>query len=127
MVKASGKKDGASGMDLFRRHENNPIITVNDLPMQAIAVYNPGVAQVGDEIVLLLRVELADGRSSLYVARSKDGVNNWVIYPNPLLAPGDPDSPIADYEEVGCEDPRSFSPPHQRQMVHAAPPDDRQD
>ncbi len=93
-------------MDLFRRHENNPIITVNDLPMPAIAVYNPGVAQVGDEIVLLLRVELADGRSSLYVARSKDGVNNWVIDPNPLLAPGDPDSPIADYEEVGCEDPR---------------------
>ncbi len=93
-------------MDLFQRHENNPILTVNDLPFRAIAVYNPGVAQVGDEVVLLLRVELEDGRSSLYIARSKDGVNNWDISPTPLLSPDDPDSPIAEYEAVGCEDPR---------------------
>lgn len=93
-------------MDLFRRHENNPILTVNDLPVHAIAVYNPGVAEMNGEVILLLRVELADGRSSLYVARSKDGVNNWEVSPTPLLAPDDPDNPIAEYETIGCEDPR---------------------
>lgn len=93
-------------MDLFQRHPNNPILTVNELPVHAIAVYNPGVAEVNGEVVLLLRVELADGRSSLYVARSKDGVNNWEISDTPLLAPDDPDSPIAEYETIGCEDPR---------------------
>lgn len=93
-------------MDLFRRHENNPILTVNDLPIHALGVYNPGVAMMNDEVVLLLRVELPDGRSSLHVARSRDGVNNWNISPTPLLAPGDPDSLIAEYETGGCEDPR---------------------
>lgn len=93
-------------MDLFRRHENNPILTINDLPVHAIAVYNPGVAELSGEVVLLLRVELADGRSSLYVARSEDGVNNWRISQAPLLSPDDPDNPIAEYETIGCEDPR---------------------
>lgn len=93
-------------MDLFRRHENNPILTINDLPAHAIAVYNPGVAELSGEVVLLLRVELADGRSSLYVARSEDGVNNWRISQAPLLSPDDPDNPIAEYETIGCEDPR---------------------
>ncbi|MFN3421729.1 MAG: glycosidase, partial [Armatimonadota bacterium] len=83
-------------MDLFRRHPNNPILTVNQLPVPAIAVYNPGVAEVNGEVVLLLRVELADGRSSLYVAKSKDGVNDWEISDTPLLAPDDPNNPIAE-------------------------------
>ncbi|CDM64244.1 glycoside hydrolase family 130 protein [Pyrinomonas methylaliphatogenes] len=90
-------------MDRFRRHPQNPIITVDDLPFPAIGVYNPGVAEVKGEIVLLLRVEGVDGRSRLHVARSRDGIGSWRIDETPLLAPEDPESP---YEELGCEDPR---------------------
>lgn len=90
-------------MDLFRRHENNPILTINDLPFPAIGVYNPGVAEVNGKVLLLLRVEKPDGRSCLYVAWSKDGVNDWHVEKEPFLAPGDPEHP---HEELGCEDPR---------------------
>lgn len=88
---------------LFRRHERNPILTPADLPVPALGVYNPGVAEVDGAVVLLLRVEGTDGRSSLYVARSEDGVRNWRVEPTPLLLPG---GPVDPYVELGCEDPR---------------------
>lgn len=89
-------------MELFRRNEKNPILTAEDLPMESLGVYNPGVAEVNGEVVLLLRVENTDGRSSLHVARSPDGVGDWSVDPDPLLAPGGEDPS----EELGCEDPR---------------------
>ena len=42
---------------LFIRHHNNPLITTKDLPYQANAVFNAGAADLGDEVLLLLRVE----------------------------------------------------------------------
>jgi predicted GH43/DUF377 family glycosyl hydrolase len=89
-------------VELFRRNEKNPILTAEDLPMESLGVYNPGVAEVNGEVVLLLRVENTDGRSSLHVARSPDGVGDWSVDPDPLLAPGGEDPS----EELGCEDPR---------------------
>ena len=95
---------------IFQRHESNPILTIDDLPVNRrylpLAVFNPGVVEMDGEVVLLLRVEAEDGRSSIYVARSRDGVSNWRIESSPLLAPDDPDSPIAEYESNGCEDAR---------------------
>jgi predicted GH43/DUF377 family glycosyl hydrolase len=87
---------------LFTRVPANPIIVASDLPYPANAVFNPGAARVGRETVLLMRVEDLRGISSLYVARSADGVTGWQFDEQPLLAP-DPDH----REEVwGCEDPR---------------------
>jgi Predicted glycosylase len=43
--------------ELLQRAANNPIITAADLPYRANAVFNPGAARVGEETVLLLRVE----------------------------------------------------------------------
>jgi predicted GH43/DUF377 family glycosyl hydrolase len=84
------------------RHPSNPILTADDLPYPANTVFNPGAARVGDETVLLLRVEDLRGVSSLLVARSADGITDWRVEEKPLLAP-DPAHP----EEVwGCEDPR---------------------
>ena len=88
--------------DLFQRHKNNPIISTLELPIPALAVYNPGVAEFGGEVLLLLRVEVEDGRSQLHVARSKDGVSDWRVESEPLLSPESGD----EYEEFGCEDPR---------------------
>jgi predicted GH43/DUF377 family glycosyl hydrolase len=90
------------GRHLFVRHPSNPILTADDLPFPANTVFNPGAARVGDETILLLRVEDLRGISSLVVARSADGIGRWHVDEEPLLAP-DPAHP----EEIwGCEDPR---------------------
>lgn len=88
---------------LIRRHPNNPLITAADLPYEANTVFNAGATLVGDETVLLLRVEDRRGISHLTVARSHDGISNWRIDSHPTLSP-DPDNYP---EEVwGIEDPR---------------------
>ena len=50
-------------------------------------MFNPAAAQVGDETILLARVEDLSGISHLTVARSANGVDGWVVDPEPLLAP----------------------------------------
>jgi beta-1,4-mannooligosaccharide/beta-1,4-mannosyl-N-acetylglucosamine phosphorylase len=87
---------------LFQRYQGNPIITASDLPYPGSAVFNPGAVLVGDETLLLLRIEDMRGISHLTVARSSDGIGGWRIEPEPLLAPnGD-----APYDALGVEDPR---------------------
>jgi predicted GH43/DUF377 family glycosyl hydrolase len=104
-------KDG--GRNLFVRHASNPIITADDLPYAANTVFNPGAARVGDETVLLMRVEDLRGISSLQVARSKNGVGDWRMDPEPLLTPNH-----ARPEEVwGCEDPRLVFLPEQEEWA----------
>jgi predicted GH43/DUF377 family glycosyl hydrolase len=89
--------------DLLQRHPDNPIITTAQLPYPANSVFNPGAGRVGDETVLLMRVEDFRGISHLLVARSSDGVAGWLFDDTPLLAPESDGRP----EEVwGCEDPR---------------------
>ncbi len=91
------------GDGLFERYASNPILTADDLPYPANAVFNPGVARVGDETLLLVRVEDRRGISHLHVARSLDGVTDWRFDPTPLLEP----DPKTHPEEIwGCEDPR---------------------
>ncbi|HET7726466.1 MAG TPA: hypothetical protein VFK54_03990 [Candidatus Limnocylindrales bacterium] len=88
---------------LFTRSQANPILTAADVPYPANSVFNPGAARVGDETVLLVRVEDLRGISQLHVARSTDGVTDWRFDPQPLLR-SDVDR---DPEETwGCEDPR---------------------
>ena len=55
--------------ELFVRHASNPILTAADWPYPCNVVFNPGAAQVGDETVLLARVETLSGISHLTVAR----------------------------------------------------------
>jgi predicted GH43/DUF377 family glycosyl hydrolase len=88
---------------LFSRSEANPILTAADVPYPANSVFNPGAARVGDETILLARVEDLRGISQLHVARSTGGVSDWRFDRRPLLR-SDVDR---DPEETwGCEDPR---------------------
>jgi len=90
-------------LELFRRHPDNPIISVDDLPYPANSVFNAGATRMGDEVVLLLRVEDRRGISHLTTARSSDGVSRWRIDQEPTLAPSAQTHP----EEIwGIEDPR---------------------
>jgi predicted GH43/DUF377 family glycosyl hydrolase len=88
---------------LFQRSASNPILTAADVPYPANSVFNPGAARIGDETILLVRVEDLRGISQLHVARSADGETGWAFDPEPLLradADRDPE------ETWGCEDPR---------------------
>lgn len=88
---------------LFDRDPANPIIRAADLPYQANSVFNAGAVDMGDEILLLLRVEDRRGISHLTVAKSRDGIGGWHIESAPSVTP-DPDN---FPEEIwGIEDPR---------------------
>jgi len=89
---------------LFHRHDKNPILTAADWPYPAHSVFNPGATRLRDGTTLLLcRVEDRRGHSHLCAARSTNGIDGWVIDPEPTLRP-DPDN----YPEElwGIEDPR---------------------
>ena len=57
-------------LELFQRHPDNPILSPEDWPYAANAVFNPAAAALADETVLLARVEDLRGISHLTVARS---------------------------------------------------------
>lgn len=89
--------------ELFVRSNRNPIITFRDVPYPCNSVFNPGAVQVGDEVILLLRIEDLEGRSHITLARSADGETGWRVDRKPFLEPGAPDYPE---EAWGCEDAR---------------------
>jgi predicted GH43/DUF377 family glycosyl hydrolase len=92
----------SSTHELFERCPKNPILTVEDWPYPANAVFNAAAAIVDGETLLLVRVEDFRGASHLTVARSKDGISNWRIDKQPTFAP----SPAHPEEIWGIEDPR---------------------
>lgn len=88
---------------LFTRYPGNPVLTAENIPYPANSVFNAGAVKVGDESLLLMRVEDRRGLSHLTVARSKDGFTNWQVDSHPTL----PADPVGHPEEVwGIEDPR---------------------
>src|SRR4030043_1457128 len=89
---------------LFSRNPHNPLLTAADWPHTANSVFNPGAGRLKDGTTLLLcRVEDRRGISSLWAARSSNGVDKWEIDPKPTLAP----EPDKNPEELwGVEDPR---------------------
>jgi predicted GH43/DUF377 family glycosyl hydrolase len=89
---------------LFHRHHKNPILTAADWPYAAHSVFNPGATLLPDGSTLLLcRVEDRRGHSHLCAARSKNGLDGWVIDPAPTLLANPDQYP----EELwGIEDPR---------------------
>jgi beta-1,2-mannobiose phosphorylase / 1,2-beta-oligomannan phosphorylase len=88
--------------ELFTRSPANPILSAADWPYPANSVFNPGATFCNGETVLLCRVEDRRGISHLTVARSPDGIGDWRIEAQPLLA-GDDRDPVTRW---GVEDPR---------------------
>jgi len=89
--------------ELFTRYEGNPILTAEKWPYQANSVFNPAATLHDGETLLLTRVEDMRGFSHLTVARSKDGLTDWAIDPEPTLLPDPEKHPE---ETWGIEDPR---------------------
>jgi predicted GH43/DUF377 family glycosyl hydrolase len=88
--------------ELFKRYKGNPILAPEDWPYPANAVFNPGAVKIGNQTLLLVRVEDMRGFSHLTVARSADGFTKWNIDRLPTME--------ADHssmeERFGLEDPR---------------------
>src|SRR5206468_6829214 len=89
---------------LFNRSDKNPILSAADWPYPAHTVFNAGATLLQDGTTLLLcRVEDRRGHSHLCAARSKNGIDGWVVDAEPTLR-ADPER----YPEElwGIEDPR---------------------
>jgi predicted GH43/DUF377 family glycosyl hydrolase len=89
---------------LFHRHAGNPILTASMWPYPVHSVFNAGATRLKDGTTLLLcRVEDRRGHSHLCAARSRNGVDGWVMDDEPTLLP----DPRRYPEELwGIEDPR---------------------
>ena len=88
----------------FVRHENNPILTADDIPYGCNTVFNAAACRFEDRYVLLLRVEDLHGHSHLTLAFSEDGYR-FQVQSEPWIMPSD-DPRFEPYERYGVEDPR---------------------
>lgn len=98
---------------LFTRFDGNPILSAQDWPYPANAVFNPAAARLNDETLLLVRVEDMRGFSHLTVARSANGFTDWHIDPEPTLVA----DPSSREERWGLEDPRVVWLEEQKQFA----------
>ena len=89
---------------LFKRHPVNPLLTAELWPYAINTIFNAGATLLADGTTLLLcRVEDRRGVSHLCAARSRNGVDGWIIDPAPTLLP---DLEKHPEETWGIEDPR---------------------
>lgn len=101
---------------LLERHDKNPILTAEDWPYPVHTVFNPGATLLQDGTTLLLcRVEDRRGISHFSAARSKNGLDGWVIDSTPTFSPDPENYP----EEMwGVEDPRiTYLPDEGRYLI----------
>lgn len=93
-----------TGRDLLHRYEGNPLIAREDMPFRCSTVFNGTPVKVGDEYLLLLRVEGQQGYSFFALARSRDGLE-FTVDDEPCMLPAR-EAPWDIWEEHGIEDPR---------------------
>ena len=86
---------------LFKKYENNPVITPAMMPVQCLYTFNPGAIKHNGEYIIMMDVTTLDDIHRIWVARSKDGYH-WTPDPNPPKWP-EPD-PI--HPETCTYDPR---------------------
>jgi predicted GH43/DUF377 family glycosyl hydrolase len=87
---------------LFERYEGNPVLTAENWPTTVNAVFNPAVTEFEGDTLLLVRVEDRTGISHLAVARSADGLNNWIVEQDRTIMP----NLDSHAERFGIEDAR---------------------
>lgn len=95
----------SQGRDVFHRWEGNPILDIEDMPFRCNTVFNGTPVKLGDEYLLLLRIEGQQGYSYFALARSRDGLQ-FEVEEEPVLLPA-AEGPFAKYESLGIEDPRA--------------------
>jgi len=92
------------GRDVIRRCRKNPLISLQDFPFRISDIWNAGVVRFDGQYLLLITVEMLEGRTNIYRARSDDG-EDFALDPLPFMTPVE-DGPDRVYESVGIRDPR---------------------
>lgn len=59
--------------DVVHRWEDNPIIDNSDLPFKCLNMYNAGCVKIDGRYLLLITIEMLDGRPSIFLASGEDG------------------------------------------------------
>ncbi|MBT8220289.1 MAG: glycosidase [Bacteroidia bacterium] len=102
-VEIAGKREKINLSRVVHRYKNNPIVTCHDVNkvwhqphLKVVTVHNAGITQYKGEVLMLFRSHLRNGISILGIARSKDGLTDWRIDPNPALMPCDQDDEFID-------------------------------
>ena len=91
-------------MNEIKKYKKNPILTKDDVPFKVNSIFNPGAVKYKDKYLLLCRVEMPNGRSSLVLAESDDGYD-FTVANKPCLTPED-HKDCYEYVNWGIEDPR---------------------
>jgi predicted GH43/DUF377 family glycosyl hydrolase len=88
----------------IEKFPKNPILTAGDVPFKLNSIFNAGAVKFNGEYLLLCRAEMPVGRSSLVLARSKDG-KKFTVDTEPCIKPED-HGEFNYLTEWGVEDPR---------------------
>jgi predicted GH43/DUF377 family glycosyl hydrolase len=94
----------ATRRDLLHRWEQNPIITLTDVPYRSNTVFNGTPVKRDGEYLMLVRVEGQQGYSFFALAHSSDGLH-FQVEKEPCMMPAR-EEPFRTWEEHGIEDPR---------------------
>jgi len=105
-----------------KRYKENPILTSKDVnkvwtdpKLQTITVHNAGITEYNGEVIMLFRSHLRNGISVLGIARSKNGLEHWIVDEKPAImacnendnfAEGKDINELIENEQGGVEDPR---------------------
>lgn len=88
--------------EIVVRHPENPILTVDDLPVEANAVFNSGAVKHAGRYRMMLRIEDVDRFQHFRMAESEDGIR-FTVSNHPVVLPEDP---AAERYEGTIYDPR---------------------
>jgi predicted GH43/DUF377 family glycosyl hydrolase len=91
-------------MSIIKRHENNPVLTKDDVPYSVATVHNAAVVKHQNQYIMIFRSHRLNGRSILGKAVSQDGFD-FKVDPKPFMLPAETGI-FAEYEKYGIEDPR---------------------
>lgn len=93
--------------DVVHRWKENPVVTFEDLPFKCHDMYNAGCIKIDGQYILLITIEMLDGRPSIFHAKSEDGLY-FRVDKEPFIAPS-MDENFIEYEERGVVDARITS------------------
>jgi len=88
----------------IKKYSKNPILTKEMVPFNVNSIFNPGAVKYDDKYILLCRIEMPNGRSSLVLAESNNGFD-FKVHEKPALSPED-HKDCYEYVNWGIEDPR---------------------
>ncbi len=83
--------------EIVTRYENNPIITIEDLPCRSNAVFNSSCIKQDGKYIMMLRVEDVDGAQHFRMAYSDDGMN-FDISKEPVNIPENSEEEMTRFE-----------------------------